>query len=203
MKFTRHVGTNNLGTKVIIVFRELPDDPDHCLVVETKTLSEMYHDQLLRVVDSAEAQKEVDLYNVLGRRNFGDGQIMINALHNRGLLKKVSVDQIQVVPMPNRSAPLRDVNEQIRADKKQPSGKKAEKPVPPVSEDSVEQADQPEVGSDEQKKSLAETKLLTARLMEEDAQKLREEAYTLDPSLKKGGRPSKVQKKKADTLAAE
>jgi hypothetical protein len=199
-KFTRHVGTNHLGTKVIIVFRELPDDPDHCLVVETKTLNEMYHDQLLRVVDSAEAQKEVDLYNVLGRRNFGDGQIMINALHNRGLLKKESVDQISVVPMPNRSAPLRDINEQIRADRKQPSGKTAQ---PTVVEDPVTKVPPPEVGSEEQKKSLAETKLLTARLMEEDAQKLREEAYTLDPSLKKGGRPSKVQQKKADTLAAE
>lgn len=193
-RFTRHVGTNHLGTKVVIVFRELPDDPDHCLVVETKTLSEMYHDQLMRVVDSQEGQKEVDLYSVLQRRNFGDGQIMLNALHNSGLLRKEHVDKIQVVPMPNRSAPLRDVNNQIRTDR-------GLKPVVKAPEGEAKTA--PPAGSDEQKKSLAETKLLTARLMEEDAQKLREEAYTLDPSLKKGGRPSKVQKKKADTIAAE
>lgn len=196
--FTKHVGVNHLGTRVVIVFRELPDDPDHCLVVETKTLSEMYHDQLMRVVDSQDAQSKVDLYEVLQRRNFGDGQIMLNALHGRGLLKKVPVDQVKVQPMPNRTAPLREVNDQIRgsATAAAPAPTKAAPEVAP-------QKEAPPVGSDEQKRSLAETKLLTARLMEEDAKKLRDEAYKLDPSLKKGGRPSKDQKKKAEEISAD
>jgi len=41
-------------------------------------------------------------------------------------------------------------------------------------------------------KVAAESKLLQARLMEEDAKKMREEAYALDPALKKGGRPKKA-----------
>lgn len=199
-KFTRHVGVNHLGTKVVIVFRELPDDPEHCLVVETKTLSEMYHDQLMRVVDSQEAQKDIDLYNVLGRRQFGDGLIMLQALHQRGLLKKMPIDQIQVVPMPNRSAALREVNAQIRADRGQ---KAVETPAKKTKAPADEVKEAPPVGSDEQKRSLAETKLLTARMMEEDAKKLRDEAYALDPSLKKGGRPSKAQKEKTESLTAE
>jgi hypothetical protein len=158
----------------------------------------MYHDQLMRVVDSQEAQSKVDLYEVLQRRNFGDGQIMLNALHNRGLLKKVAVDQIKVQPMPNRTAPLREVNDQIRGTASAPTPTKAA-PAPEV----AQPKEAPPVGSDEQKRSLAETKLLTARLMEEDAKKLRDEAYRLDPSLKKGGRPSKDQKKKAEEISAD
>jgi len=204
--FTKHVGTNHLGTKVVIVFRELPEDEDSCLVVETKTLPEMYHDQLMRVVDSQEGQSVLNLYEVLQRRMFGDGRPMLQGLHERGLLKKMSVDQISVVPMPNRSAPLRDINKQISGS--QSPGDVAETTTPvelPNTQASAEApvADQPPVGSDEQKSSLAETKLLTARLMEEDAKKLREEAYTLDPSLKKGGRPSKAQKEKAEGISAD
>lgn len=199
-KFTRHVGVNHLGTKVVIVFRELPDDPEHCLVVESKTLSEMYHDQLMRVVDSQEAQQDIDLFNVLQRRQFGDGLQMLNALHQKGLLKKMSIDQVQVVPMPNRAAPLRQINEQIRADR---GGVPAKKVEASVTAPETQKVEAPKVGSDEQRASLAESKLLQARLMEEDAKRLRDEAYALDPSLKKGGRPSKAQKEKAEAIAAE
>lgn len=211
-KFMRHTGTNHLGSKVVIVFRELPDDPNSCLVVESQTLNEMYHDQLMRVLESSEAQSELDLYTVLQRRNFGDGQVMLNALHGRGLLKKMPVEKITVSPMPNRTAPLSEVNKAIRENKMTPQEKqaraaqeKATAESAPVTEpvvDGEQKPEQPPVGSDEQKRSLAETKLLTARMMEDDAKKLRDEAYQLDPSLKKGGRPSKDQKKKADTLTA-
>jgi hypothetical protein len=195
----RHVGMDHLGNKLIIVFRELPDDPNSALVVFSNTLSEMYHDQLLRVVDSDDAQKEMDLYPVLTRRNFGDGAVMLNALHGKGLLKKIDVDQVKVVPMPNRSEELRTINNQIRKDQGKPvlaakdenkgveaavAGATGEAPAPVVA---TPTADLPET----ERKTLAEGKLTQARLMEEDALRLREEAYLLDPSLKKGGRPKK------------
>jgi len=198
-KFMRHVGMDHLGNKLIIVFRELPDDPNSALVVFSNTLSEMYHDQLLRVVDSDDAQKEMDLYPVLTRRNFGDGAVMLNALHGKGLLKKIDVDQVKVVPMPNRSEELRTINNQIRKDQGKPvlaakdenkgveaavAGATGEAPAPVVA---TPTADLPET----ERKTLAEGKLTQARLMEEDALRLREEAYLLDPSLKKGGRPKK------------
>ena len=49
--FTKHVGRNKNGTRLVVVFREIPDDEEHCLVVETDSLSDMYHDQLLQEVD--------------------------------------------------------------------------------------------------------------------------------------------------------
>lgn len=202
VRFLRHVGKNHLGSKVIIVFREIPDDPEHCLVVESQTLPDMYHDNIMRTLESSSAQETVDLYEVLARSRFGDGQIMLNALHNRGLLKKCKVDQISVVPMPNRSAPLSEVNKQIREGKgeealpTESASEVSEVVENPVIVDTQPTQEQPTEGSEEQQKSLAESKLLQARLMEDDAQRLRKEAYDLDPDLKKGGRPSKKQVKK-------
>ncbi|MHA1289958.1 MAG: hypothetical protein ACTSPB_21460, partial [Candidatus Thorarchaeota archaeon] len=111
--FKKHVGRNKNGTRLAVVFREIPGAEDHCLCVETDSLSEMYHDQLLREIDSRDAQQTVDLFKILERRHFGDGQQMLNALHNKGLLRKYPVTDITMVPMPNREVTLLLVNKQI------------------------------------------------------------------------------------------
>lgn len=213
--FTKHVGRNKNGTRLVVVFREIPGAEDHCLCVETDSLMEMYHDQLLREVNSREAQQTVNLYEVLERRHFGDGQQMLNGLHNKGLLRKYPVDQVDMVPMPNRVVPLKLVNSQIRGEELPDSidvggqsvqnpNKKAEAETPKADDSVVVDTERelqktqtavPPQGKDS--KAVAEGKLLQARLMEEDAKKLREEAYSLDPDLKKGGRPSKKASKKA------
>lgn len=208
-KFMKHVGKNQHGSRVVVVFREIPDDADHCLVVHSDSLMDMYHDNLMRTVETNSAQATVDLYEVLQRSHFTDGGQMLNTLHQRGLLKKYSVDDITMVPMPNRAVPLRDVNNAIREGKGEevmpaqtPTETKAADENP-VLVDTAPQTAQAEVGSEEQQKSLAESKLLQARLMEEDAKNLREEAYKLDPDLKKGGRPSKKQVKKVAKAKAK
>jgi hypothetical protein len=206
-RFLKHVGKDQLGKRVVVVFRELPDDPEHALVVYSDSLMEMLHDGLMRTVESNAAQSTVDLYEVLQRSTFADGTQMLNGLHQKGLLRKVKVDDIKMVPQPNRDVPLRMVNEQIA------NGVISDAPAPEAAPEAVDNpvvvdtdpnaGKQPEEGSEEQKKSLAESKLLQARLMEEDAKNLREEAYKLDPDLKKGGRPSKKQVKKVEAAKAE
>lgn len=157
----------------------------------------MYHDQLLREIDSRDAQQTVNLFEILQRRHFGDGQQMLNALHNKGLLRKYPVADITMVPMPNREVGLELVNKQIKGEDVsdyevkrdevvEPS--KVDNPVvvdteaglikPPVQEVKV----QPVVIGEGAEKAAAESKLLQARLMEEDAKKMREEAYALDRS---------------------
>lgn len=203
--FKKHVGRNHLGTRLVVVFREIPDDEGHCLVVESDSLPEMYHDQLMREVDSRDAQQTVNLYEVLQRRSFGDGGQMLNTLHTRGFIKKYPVEQIEMVPMPNRPVALSIINEQIKTGKIQSEVEAtevvAELPdtgagvsvdtetgiVKPVVIEPVKVGD-----GEDPTKAAAESKLLQARLMEEDAKKMRKEAYALDPSLKKGGRPKKT-----------
>lgn len=205
-KFIKHVGKNKYGSKVVVVFRELPDDREHCLVVQSDALMDMYHDNLMRTVESNAAQETVDLFEVLSRSHFSDGGQMLNTLHQKRLLQKVPVDEIMMEPLPNRTVSLRDVNKMI-SEGNLPDAPAAPAEAPevdnPVLVDTAPQTAKPEVGSEEQQKSLAESKLLQARLMEEDAKKLREEAYELDPDLKKGGRPSKKQVKKVEAAKAE
>ena len=206
-EFKKHVGRDKNGTRLIVVYREIPGATDYCLCVQSDALMEMYHDQLLREVDSRDAQATVNLYEVLERRHFGDGQQMLNGLHNMGKLMKYAVEDVTMMPMPNRPVPLKLVNDQINGVAEVPAEEVAvttenvEKEVvnEGVSVDTeaglVNQVEVAPVaigeGEDAQK-AAAEGKLLQARLMEEDAKKLRQDAYALDPSLKKGGRPKKV-----------
>ena len=209
--FKKHVGRNHLGTRLVVVFREIPDDETHCLVVESDSLPDMYHDQLMREVDSRDAQQTVDLYEILQRRSFGDGGQMLNTLHARGFIKKYPVEQIEMVPMPNRPVALSIVNEQIStggiAAEAVETAQALATPVADtgagVSVDTDAGIVKPVVVSpvtlgegEDPTKAAAESKLLQARLMEEDAKKMREEAYALDPALKKGGRPKKATKAK-------
>ncbi len=202
--FTKHVGRNKNGTRLVVVFREIPDDEEHCLVVETDSLPDMYHDQLLQEVNTRDAQATVDLYEVLQRRSFGDGGQMLNTLHNRGFLRKYKVEQIEMQPMPNRLVALSLVNEQIKSGtmvSEEVTAKVAEAPVANASSDTGVSVDTEAgllnpvevapvaIGDGVDDKSAGESKLLQARLMEEDAKKLRKEAYELNPDLKKGGRP--------------
>ena len=222
--FKKHVGRDGNGTRLIVVFREIPGAEDYCLCVQSDSLMEMYHDQLLREVDSRDAQATVNLYEVLERRHFGDGRQMLNGLHEMGKLQKYKVSDITMMPMPNRPVPLALVNAQIKGEGVEevarqmgvdvPESAAPEAPVEaPVEDPVVVDTDaglvKPvevapvTVGDDVDTKSAAESKLLQARLMEEDAKKMREEAYALDPSLKKGGRPSKKQQKKIEKAKGE
>lgn len=214
-EFKKHVGRDSNGTRLIVVYREIPGAEDFCLCVQSDALMEMYHDQLLREVDSRDAQATVNLYEVLERRHFGDGQQMLNGLHNMGKLQKYAVEDVTMMPMPNRPVPLKLVNDQINGVAEAPAEQVAvtaadvTEPVVdnPVVVDTDAGLAQNEVkkveiapvaigeGEDAQK-AAAESKLLQARLMEEDAKKMRQEAYALDPSLKKGGRPKKAKAEK-------
>lgn len=217
--FTKHVGRNKHGSRLVVVFREIPGAEDHCLVVLTDSLMDMYHDQLLREVNSREAQDTVDLFEVLERRSFGDGSQMLNSLHNLGLLKKYLVTDVEMQPMPNRVVPLSLVNKEIAKNAPADSANATaadivadvnakdtgvsvnteaglvKKTAPIVIGKATGQTDE------EAQKAAAESKLLQARLMEEDAKKMREEAYALDPALKKGGRPRKSKTSKEEVKA--
>lgn len=215
--FTKHVGRNKHGSRLVVVFREIPDAEDYCLVVLSDSLMDMYHDQLMREVTSKEAQDTVNLFEVLERRTFGDGQQMLNGLHNLGLLKKYLVTDVEMQPMPNRIVPLSLVNEEIAKMAAADGSDIPTKDITATAEDIVAGAKDTGVSVDtevglvnkvavdpvvisqatgqteeEATKAAAESKLLQARLMEEDAKKMREEAYVLDPALKKGGRPRKA-----------
>tara|TARA_B100001105_G_C22364696_1_gene432061 strand:+ start:281 stop:886 length:606 start_codon:yes stop_codon:yes gene_type:complete len=195
----KHVG--KIGEKpVVVVYREVPNEPDNALIVETASLSDEKHDALMQVVSSAEAQESNQLSEVLHRRTFPDGSNMLTALHYGKNISKVGVNQVNLEPLPGQRVPLEDVNKEIR--------KIEEKTNPPLNteidpatlEASVETAETPNVST--VPVDVAKTLLRQAELMEQDlkAYKIdidtkRAEAYSMAPELqpKKGpGRPKKV-----------
>jgi hypothetical protein len=182
-KLTKHVGRiNNTNRRCIVVFRELPDDPESALIVDTDGLQERVHENLITVVNSREAQATNNFYEVLNRRSFFDGGNMLQALHQRGLLRKVAVDLVTLYPMPNRPLALRTVNEMIKGGNNIPE----EGPAQPASSQPQEQAQPTEQAQPpmDDTEATAYNMLKQAELLEADALNKREEAYKLNPKLK-------------------
>jgi hypothetical protein len=196
----KHVG--KFGEKpCVVVFRELPGEQDHCLIVQTDNLESRQHDDLMNVVQSLEAQGANDISEVLFRRQFTDGTNMLNSLHYGKKLQKVPVGLVQLTPSPNQALPLEEVNAEIR---KLKGGY-----TPPVNDashlndestQSVTKDDSVTASADDDGvANIAKNLLTQATLMEEDATALlkeaetkKQEAFRLDPSLSPPGRPKKI-----------
>ena len=198
MAIMKHVG--KYGEKpCVVVFREIPNEPENCLVVMSDSLDEVKHDNLMNVVQSAEGQEAKEFSEVLNRRQFSSGENMLQQLHAEGKLAKVPVSMVSLTPTPNDSIALAEVNAEIK--------KLENDPVPPVT-DPAHLADDPAESNvsapsvaDSDVDSPAQGLLLQAELMEQDAEAMlaeakekKRQAFEMDPSLKpkRGpGRPPK------------
>ena len=179
----KHVGS--YGEKpCVVVFREVPNEPDNCLIVESASLEDSKHDDLMNIVASLEAQESNNVSDVLARRQFTDGTNVLNDLHFSKKLIKVPVDMVFLTPTPSQKISLAEVNAEIN---KLETGSN-----PPLNTDidpATLQTNNPvEVPVDA---SAAEGLLVQAEMIDQDAKKLMEdaeskkaEAYKLDPSLK-------------------
>ncbi len=84
------------GAKVVIVYRTVPGEADNCLVVGTKFLPDMYHNALMKAVESESAQQSEELGPYLDRQTFPDGTNMLKMLHNDNYIKKFKTKDIMV-----------------------------------------------------------------------------------------------------------
>ena len=95
----KHVGKmKNNNAKVLVAYRTLPGESDNALVVDVARLTDAQHDELMKVVESNQAQTANELADVLSRRYFPDGRQMLMALHTDGRLKKVSTSGVIMTP---------------------------------------------------------------------------------------------------------
>lgn len=179
----KHTGT--FGEKpCVVVFREVPNEPENCLIVESASLDDSKHDDLMNVIASLEAQESNNVSDVLSRRQFSDGTNMLNDLHFSKKMIKVAVDMVYLTPTPSQKISLKDVNVEIN---------KLESGSNPSMNTEVDPAtlatpNPVEVTGDA---SAAEGLLVQAEMIEQDAKQLMEdakskkaEAYKLDSSLK-------------------
>lgn len=170
-KFTKHVGKLSDGTKVVVVFRELPGDSTHALVVKTAQLNPELHDDLMRMVDGV-GQTDKDFYQVASRTLLTNGGKALESLHVTGKLTKVLVSDVTMMPSPNTSISLTELNSQLNA----------MHPSKTTSRDMVGvERTQRKPNDPLDDKSIAEGLRRQALQYEAEATKLRKEANSLDP----------------------
>ena len=71
----KHIGelADQSKAKVVIMYRTVPGEPNNCLVVGTKFLPDLYHNALMRAVESEGGQEADEFADYAGRQAFPDG----------------------------------------------------------------------------------------------------------------------------------
>jgi hypothetical protein len=195
MKTLKHIGIlKNIGTKVLVVFRTLPGESDMALVLSTTTLPDQYHDALIQLVESDQAQDTNEFGEIMFIRRFPDGRPMLQAMQEDGRLQKVSTSSVLMTPTLGTSLALDELNVLIAQQKNcaiddlanlvlgaKPTDKiqnqiKEEEPI----KNTASNPDEPLSDRD-----LARSYRSQADSLYKEAAKLRKQADELDPPQKK------------------
>lgn len=94
----KHIGelADESKAKVVIMYRTVPGEPDNCLVVGSKFLPDMYHNALMKAVESEGGQQADEFADYASRQTFPDGTNMLAMLHNDNYIKKFKTKEIMV-----------------------------------------------------------------------------------------------------------
>lgn len=202
----KHVGKTHTGKKCVVVFREVPDEPHNCLIVDTDALPDWMHDDIMNAVESPGAQQSNDFYEYAERTVLTDGSNMLQALHSTGRLQKVSTDQITLTPNNEVAVGLTEINNIVRENT-------GDKPVVAPSTEQVGMAGKDtaptpvmESASAPSNEGISDTDLAKqflaqAKGYETEAKSLKAQAYELAPGLKPG--PKKPVAKKESEAVSE
>ena len=206
----KHVGKiKSTQKRVVVVFRELPGDPDHALVVDTDALPDWMHDNIISAVESPGSQDSANFYEYAQRTVLTDGTNMLNTLHTARKLEKVPTNNVLMTPNNSVSIPLNELNDIIRENTKGA-------PVVSPPADSLSMANKRSVNetlraSNNPKTTaavtpavvdnadIAKNMLTQAEQFRAEADRLISEAYTIEPSLK----PTRGRKKAVPTTVTE
>jgi hypothetical protein len=107
------------GAKVVIMYKTVPGEADNCLVVGTKFLPDMYHNALMKAVESEGGQQAEEFADYANRQTFPDGTNMLAMMHNDNFIKKFKTREIMVTygTGPDGRILLNKLNELIAKEK--------------------------------------------------------------------------------------
>lgn len=198
MELKKHIGIiRNIGTRIIVVYREVPDATDYCLVVESDRLPDYLAQQINDLVNSNESKNTNNFYEVLHRRMTSDNENFLVALHVRKLLKKVKVSDVLLYPRPGQPLELKVLNDTLKSSSplEETIVASLPEPVNKVLADTIKinEGDDPTL--------IAQGLIKQAELLEEEAILKRRQAEAIAPGIdvkKKQGRPSKTPEEKEE-----
>jgi hypothetical protein len=192
----KHVGRMKANkAKILVVFKTLPNDPEHCLVVGTASLDDVYHNSIINLVESQQAQDTFEFGEILSIRYFPDGKPMLAALHQNRNLIRVPTKDVEMTPSTTTVISLDELNLLIAEQRGvkvedlaiTASSSKSEVQEIAKVKDLMEPAAAPEVKTDGvlSDTDLAKSYRSQADAMYKEAARLRKEADELDPPKKK------------------
>ena len=152
-----------------------------------------FHDGLMSATESAEGQATDNLYEVLNRRMFFDGEPMLQTLHSKGWLHKVNVSDITLSPEPNKEVPLSEFNKTAEKVEEKDNTKNNELNIDAATRPS---APQQKLTEEQELEGQAKNLIIQAQLLEEEARKKRAQAERTFPGIndetrRPKGRPRK------------
>ena len=109
----KHIGRHG-DRKVAIIFRELPGEDHMCLVIYPETLPTHIHNTIMSILESAPGQASPNLADVLHRNLLPDGRVILQALHNEGMLKKIQTNQVIITPTAQSNVKLDELNRIVK-----------------------------------------------------------------------------------------
>jgi len=205
----KHIGRlKHNQRKVVVAYKTLPDDPNHCVCVSTENLEAADHDFLMQLVESNSGQSTDEFAEAMARSTLSDGSNMLHAFHHTGKMARYATTDIEMLPNSHTTIPLDELNRMIAEQKgitveelalKDPSQKKKaqaakapSEPVTPtpVAEAPVEPLQAPEDGVLTDEQIAANYRSQADRLFKE-AKLLREQAEALVPTKKRRGNEKK------------
>ena len=201
MKSLKHIGKMvNTGSKVLVVFRTLPGESNKSLVLPVSTLPDMYHDAIMTLVETDQAQESFEFGEIMFMRHFPDGRPMLQSMQQDSRLVKVETKDVIMTPTFQSSIILSELNGLIAEQKNCAvddlctfvnggSGlnqtKKADNPIAEAYVAPIASA----VAEPLSDTDIAKSYRSQADAMYKEAAKLRKQADELDPPKKK---PSKA-----------
>lgn len=198
MKTIKHIGRmKNTGAKIVVVFRTLPGESNSALILPVNQLQDQYHDALMQLLESDQAQEAFEFGEMMFIRHFPDGRPMLTAMQQDNRLQKVPTDTVIMTPTVNASVPLDQLNVLIAEQRNcavddlcnfvkgaKPEENKKAKPAVENAESAPARA-QAAPNAVLTDTDLAKSYRSQADAMYKEAARLRKEADALDPPKKK------------------
>jgi hypothetical protein len=112
MQFLKHVGRQG-DRKLAVLFRQVPGEDHMCLVIYPDVLPVAWHDAIMKVVESDVGQQAEELADALHRSYLPDGRVILDTLHTERMIKKVRTADVLMIPRPDSTIRLDELNKML------------------------------------------------------------------------------------------
>ena len=107
--FLKHIGKHG-DRKVCVLFRKVPNEDHMCLVLYPEVLPSVWHDAIMKVLESDVGQQAKEFADALHRSLLPDGRPILETLHQERMIKKIKTEEVAITPRPGSHVRLNELN---------------------------------------------------------------------------------------------